>query len=262
MLLALLAVLSLGGCRSAGNNPEGDAAPGAGPEAPAAAPEGATPKSSPEAVVQALLAAEQAADHATSYRLLSSQGRRDLDEAGWARRRTEVPAITGFRIEASDGPTVVAVVEHEPGLDPFVGLRPGRERQTWQARPQGGGWLVDAEPVVEPDYPPPEAAGEAALAWARAVQACDRSRAAGHEAVTALFGQPDAAAGLCGTSGALTAGPAEPAPPGPQTADLVAQFGPETLSWARTVAISGALRPFSVVLAPIGSVWKVVAVLG
>ncbi len=259
VLSAVLAAVALAGCSSGGGG-GGDGPSGDG-QAGAPAPEGATPEDSPEAAVAALLTAERSGDHAASYRLVSSAGRQDLDEPGWARRRTEVPAVTGFEIERVDGSAVVAVVDHEPGLDAFVGLRPGRERQTWQARREGGGWLVDAEPAVEPQYPPAGAAADGALAWARAVQACDQAAAAAHQAVDVLFGRPEAAAGLCGATATLAAGPPEPAPPGPATADLVAQFGPEALSWARVTPITGGVRPFSVVLAPIGSVWKVVAVL-
>ncbi|MGH9155651.1 MAG: hypothetical protein ACRD1K_07460 [Acidimicrobiales bacterium] len=270
VLVAMLALFLVAGCQ------DGDAdrpAVGSrstetvadGPEA--SAPEGATPQPSPQSAVEAVLAAEQVGDHATSYRLISSAGRDGLDEPAWARRRTEVPAITSFRIDGRpvdgpDGSSVVALVDHEPGLDPFLGLSPGRERQTWQAHRQGGGWLVDPDPVVVPQYPPEQGASEMALNWSTAVQACDGAGAARRQGVGKLFGRPEAATGLCGSTGTLVAGPARPAPPGPDTADLVAQFGPETLSWARAVQITGGVRTFSVVLAPIGSVWKVVAVIG
>lgn len=262
-IAALVLALTLAGCQGAGRGGGGTAAdPGPAAAAAAAVPDGATPKPTPDEALIALLRAEQTGDHAASYRLLSAQGRDGLDEATWARRRSELPAVTAFEVDPPEGASVTATVEHEAGLDPFLGLRPGRERQTWQARPVAGGWLLDANPSVTPQYPPDEQAGDAAIAWARAVQACDEEGARGHQGVDVLYGRPEAAGALCGAPGTLVAGPTGPAPPGPETADLVGQFGPETLVWARRVALSGGPAPFSVVLAPIGSVWKVVAVLG
>ncbi|MEO7442826.1 MAG: hypothetical protein ABIW46_04760 [Acidimicrobiales bacterium] len=263
-LSTIVAVLALAGCRDGGGGGGGDVAAGTTTSGAtgSAAPAGSMAQPSPQAAVTALLKAEQVADHAASFHFLSSSDGEALDEPTWARRRSEIPAITAFQVESVDGPTVVTLVEHEPGLDPFLGLRAGRERQTWRTRRQGGGWLVDPQPVVEPLYPPTEQAAGAALAWARAVLACDQGAATGQEGVEVLFGRPEAAAGLCGTAVTLTAGLPRAAPPGPDTTDLVAQFGPETLSWAKAVEITGGVRPFSVVLAPIGSVWKVVAVLG
>ncbi|PLS75187.1 MAG: hypothetical protein CYG61_08475 [Actinobacteria bacterium] len=223
--------------------------------APAPAPAG-----SPEEALTALLTAEKMGDHAASFRLLSASARKELNLSRWARRRSEVPAVTGFRIEGTKGAVVTAVVEHEPGLDPFVGLRPGEERQVWKARQEGGGWLLEAEPSVKPLFPPAERATEAALAWVRAVQACDQKAVADLQGVDELFGMATAVATLCRSPATPTAGPPARLPAGFASQALVAQYGPETFDWARTVAISSVDRPFHVVLAPIGSVWKVVGV--
>lgn len=221
----------------------------------------AEPATSPAEAVTALLAAEQGGDHEASYRLLSAAGRKALDPGAWARLRNQLPAITAVRIdEGPDDGTVVAVVDHEPGLDPFLGLTPARERQTWKASEQGGGWVVEPEPVIEPEFPDVALAQDAALAWARAVQSCDEKAAKTHEGVAALFGPVEAAAGLCGSQATVATGAPEALLGGPDSQALVAQYGPEALVWAKAVPVMGADRPFSVVLAPIGSVWKVVAV--
>lgn len=259
LAVAVMGTLVLvGGCRSADT-------PASGPTTTTAtvAPDtqaGATPAPSPEEAVDRLLAAERDGDHGASYRLLSADARRGLDANAWARRRNDLARVTGFRVEPARGATVVAEVDHDPGLDPFVGLSPARERQTWRARKDAGGWLVDADPVVEPQYPEVALAGDAALAWARAVQACDQTKAQALQGVDTLFGPVEALAGLCGTTGALAAGRPGPIPGGPDTQALVAQYGTEALDWAKAVPVAGGNRGFSVVLAPIGSVWKVVAV--
>ncbi|MDP9387500.1 MAG: hypothetical protein M3Q48_06115, partial [Actinomycetota bacterium] len=220
----------------------------------------ADPAARPRAAVEAFLGAEQAGDHLASYRLLSGPARRELSPAAWGRQRSELPAVTGFEVERVEGSVVVAVVRHEPGLDPFIGLSPAAERQRWQARREGGGWLLEATPAVEPLLPPDDTAPAAALAWAGALQGCDAEKARGHQAVAVLYGTSDVPATLCRRDAALAVGPPERLAGGPSSQELVAQYGTEALEWARAVAVLGGERPFHVVLAPIGSVWQVVGV--
>ena len=220
----------------------------------------ATPQPSPRQAAEALLTAEKAGDHAASYLLLTSAARKEVTAAAWARRRSEVPAVTGFTIEDDGGDTVVAIVDHEPGLDPFVGLSPAKERQTWKAKEEGAGWLLEPEPVVQAVYPPATGAPPAALQWAQAVQACDQAAASRLQAVTVLYGTTDAPTTLCKATAAVTVGEAGPLEAGPSSQALVAQYGVDALEWARTVAVIGGQRPFHAVLAPIGSVWRVVGV--
>ncbi len=231
------------------------AAPGTPDEAGAA-----TPQASPREAAEALLTAEKSGDHAASYRLLTAGARKELSPGAWARRRSEVPAVTGFSVEKAEGDTVVTVVDHEPGLDPFIGLSPAKERQTWRARKEGGGWLLDPEPEVKALYPAAADAPPAALAWAKAVQACDAAAVRSAQAVEVLYGTSDAPNGLCKASGTLAVGAVGSLDAGPSSQELVAQYGTEALEWARTVPVTGGPRPFHVVLAPIGSVWRVVGV--
>lgn len=259
-VLGVLALLS-GAC-SGDAKPTTDPAkstttigPGAGPEAV-----DATPQPSAKKAAEALLTAEMSGDHAGSYRLLTSAGRKGLTPAAWARRRSEVPVITGFSIEKVDGATVVTLVDHEPGLDPFVGLSPAQERQTWRAHKEGAGWLLEPEPTVKALYPSPVDAPAVALTWARALQACDTAAVHANQAVDVLFGTSDAPDTLCKTTPPLAVSGPESVEAGPASQELVAQYGTDALDWGRAVGVTGGPRPFHVVLAPIGSVWRVVGV--
>jgi hypothetical protein len=217
----------------------------------------ADPRPSPRAALQAFLEAEQRGDHGASLALVSSKSRAEYPTpADWARRRRELPAITGFHLEADN----VAVVEHEPGLDPFVGLSPARERQTWMTEKEGAGYLLDAQPEVDALIPPDETARAAALSWAEALQACDSPRAKALQAVPYLFGQSDGPARLCGAKGEVSAATAGRLSPGPRSADIVGQYGSDALSWARTVKVTVPGASFTTVLAPLGDTWKVLGV--
>jgi len=220
-----------------------------------------TPRATAGEALEALLRAEQDADHATSFRLLDPSGREQYrDVAEWTRRRVQLPAITGFSIERDAGRQVVALVEHEPGLDPFTGLSAAKERQTWTATSSGTGFLLGPEPEVEYVLPPDEAAGPAVLEWARSVQACDQQAAAAKEAVQPLFGSSTGATKLCGSPTALTTGEVEPLDGGPRSAELVAQYSTDALAWARVVTLRGPEPEVKVVVAPIGTSWRVLAI--
>ena len=219
------------------------------------------PAGSPEAAVEQLLAAEADGTPATSFRLLSPAARRtyaDVDD--WARRRSELPAITDFDVVSSEGPKVTAIVRHDPGLDPFVGLRAAQERQVWTAVEVDGGWVLDAEPAVTPTFPPPSDAAAGARVWLDAVDRCDTAAATALQAVPVLHGDASVVKQICDGEGPMTTGRVTELAGGLSAQDLVAQYGPETFEWARVVPVSGRERPFSVVLAPIGDRWSVVAV--
>lgn len=216
------------------------------------------PKASPADAARALLEAEQVGDHDASFLLLSPEARKThANAADWARRRQELPAITKFEIEREDDERVIVLVEHQPGLDPFIGLSPARERQTWTARRVEGGWLLDAEPQIEMLLPPTATAKEAAVAWATALQRCDETAARRLQVVSTLFGLSDAPSGLCRNPGAIAAEAPGRLPPGPASQELVAQYGTEVFDWATAVPITAPVRPFHLVLAPIGDTWQV-----
>jgi hypothetical protein len=224
-------------------------------------PSGATPRSTPADAVTALLSAEQRGEHGTSYLLLSAKGRTQYPtEARWARRRGQLPAITGFDVAAGARDTAVASVSHEPALDAFHGLTPAKERETWAVRKVSGGWLVDPDPRFEPVLPDEGKARDAAAAWADAVARCDQPQATSLQAADPLFGTPAEAARLCGSSGAVVVGAVGSLPEGPVSEDIVGQYSTDAFTWARVVPVN-APTTFRVVLAPLGETWKVLGIL-
>jgi hypothetical protein len=222
----------------------------------------ATPRSTLAGAVTELLAAEQRGDHERSYRLLTADSRRRVgSETKWARLRTELPAITGFTIgHGTGGDEVVATVQHQPGLDPFVGLSPGEEHQTWKGTRRGSGWLVDAAPRIVPVFPSEQAAPEVVRRWATAVQACNKSIARLAQGVDDIYGLSTGASQLCGSKGAVRVGSVQKLESGPTSADLVAQYTDDALQWARVVPVLAPTTPFKVIVAPIGHDWRVVGV--
>ena len=263
-LAALLCGPLLAACSGAGtddSNRPATTAPSPSTTATTQPGEAPTPRATAQEALGALLAAEQQGDHATSYRLLDEAGRKDFPDVGkWGRRRSQLPAITAFSIEGGDGGKVVAVVEHEPGLDPFTGLSAAKERQTWNASKSAEGYLLGAEPDVDYVLPPDDEAGAAVLQWAEALQACNQAVAESRQAVRPLFGASAGARRLCGSSAALATGDVTTLDGGPRSADLVAQYSTDVLAWARVVPLRGPEPQVHVVVAPIGASWQVVAV--
>ena len=218
-------------------------------------------RASGEQAVIELLRAEQALDHEESFQLLSSVGLKAYPSlAVWTRRRSDVARITGFVREVVKGSDVVVMVEHTPGINPFVGLRFARERQTWHTRQQSGGWLVDPDPQVEPVVPSDAGVAAVATGWVSARQACDDVAALERQAAETLLAVSAGAAELCGASGGrASVGPPSVAEPGPQTAALVAQYGADVLKYVRIVRVSGLTKPFTLFLVPFGDSWRVLS---
>ena len=231
-------------------------------KAPAApAPAGSSPQPSVTTAVHALLAAEERSDHVGSFALLDADGRKAYpDVAKWERRRSQLPAVTGFTVQAGPRPaTALAVVDHKPGLDPFIGLSPAQDRQVWTGRRTGGGWLLDPDPQTDPVLPADDAAPPVAKSWASAVQACDKARAKTFEGVDTLFGTSTEAAKLCGSTGEVTVGATERLASGPSSQDIVAQYSTDALAWTRVVRVTFP-HSFQIVLAPIGNQWRVIGI--
>lgn len=261
LLLAVLSACSGGDDEAAPDEEQVTATTTTSPTttAPGTAP---TPRATLREAVEALLTAEANGDHAASFRLLGDEARKTYkDVPDWSTRRSQLPAVTGFEIEPSASTdTVVAVVTHTPGLDPFIGLSPARERQTWTGVRREGGWLVAGEPEVAFLFPPEPRAATAVVTWAGAVQDCDEASAARSEAIAQIFGVSEGAAELCRSTGEVTVGAVERLESGPQSADLVAQYSTDVFEWARVVPVTAPTTPFYVVVAPLGDVWKIVAV--
>lgn len=219
------------------------------------------PEASAEAAVSRLLELLQQGDAAASYRLLDEAGRRSFATVeAWERRLAGSAAITSFEIEGSEGAQVVALVSHDPVLDPFQGLVPARERQTWTAVEVDGGWLVGPQPATEYLLPPDARAASAASDWVRAVQACEEDAPRAQQAVDILFNASTEYPSVCGISGPVEAGAVQTLDAGPGSADLVAQYSSDVLSWARVVPISIGDLHLAVIMAPIGDSWEVLGV--
>ena len=212
---ALTGALLLSAC-SAGHATRAPASvshPAAG-DASARAP---GPRPSLREAVTALLTAEEHGDHASSFRLLDDEGRRNYaDVLRWRDRRNQLPAVTGFQIQtSSEGTgTVDVLVDHAPGLDPFVGLSPAHEHERWVGRQEHGGWLLDAEATSDPVLPSEAGVVPAVMAWVRAAEACDAPGVRAHQAVDPLLGTGNAAAQLCSVKIAFSPGAADNVQPG------------------------------------------------
>ncbi len=204
-----------------------------------------------------LLAAEVRNDHNASYVLVVHDGAVP-SSAKWTRIRRDLPAITGFTVEADRDPSVAtAMVQHQPGLNSFVGLVPAHERQTWKARRTASGWLLEPFPEVRPVLAPEAGAAGVAMAWLRAVQRCDRAGTAALQAVPTLFDSTTNDIRLCRTAGELRVrNGVDRMPPGPLSGDIVAQYSTDAFTWARVVHVDAPVR-LTIVLAPIGNDWKV-----
>lgn len=265
---ALAAALVVAGCTNKADTNNNDAPSRNGTPTTAAAVVLPDPQPTPRPrlsdAVRDLLAAEQRMDRAASFLLVSRQSRVEYkDVADWTRRRQQLPAVTGFRIDpGSEGGAadktgkVVVVLEHEPGLDPFRGLSPARETATFAGHREGAGWLVDGDANTEPILPPEPKAIDATVAWVSAVQACDQARAGGLQAVATLYGSATGAVGLCGKAGPVAAADVARLSASVASTDIVAQYTTDALVWARVVRVS-APAAFGVVLAPLGDSWKV-----
>ncbi|MBA2336814.1 MAG: hypothetical protein H0V96_03475 [Acidimicrobiia bacterium] len=246
------------------------------PDLPAAAaasesPEPAPAPASPGAVdaqtaVEVFLDAEAQRDYAGSYDMLSAADLQQVPSvAEWIAVHADVlPPILGYQVEQTtvDGARaeVVTIVQFEPDLNPVVGLAPGQAQITWTAIAEDdGGWRVAlGDSRIEPIYPPDEEAVSAVASWVMARQGCQSGVSAG-EHDGGLLGLPSAADALCGTTGEVNVDLSTPLSAA-DAAPFVAEFGPEFELWSRVVAVqSPGLR---VVVAPVGSEWLVIGVLG
>lgn len=258
--LGVAAIALIAASCSSGTSSARPASSTAASAEPTKASGGAAPADSPRVAVTGLLEAEKTSNHAASYRFISERGRakyRDSDD--WAHLRDQLPAVTGFHIDKTSDSVVEVVVDHQPGLDPFVGLSLAHDRERWTVRREGGRWTVDPEPAIDPILPDEDKAAGVALQWATAIQKCDSRAAAKLQALERLFGSADAAGKLCHSRGALKASKVTDPPNGPDTADLLGQYGGGVLVLSRAVTVTGGPAGVGLILVPIGDDWRVIA---
>ncbi len=225
------------------------------PLAPAAATD-------PERAVAGYLTAEARSDFAGSYEFLSTADRETFTTpAEWTEAHADLAPITAFEIEdvaaSGDRATVVTLTGFEAGLDESLGLTPARARSTWTAVDEGGLWRVLlGESTAEPLYLPDRPAADVARDWAEGRRACTSTAELEH----ALVGVPALGDRLCDARGELRLGPVSSLGDTDDTAALVSAYGPEVTEWARTVTLDSP-EPMQIVLAPIGTDWKVIGVI-
>ena len=200
----------------------------------------------------------------SSYRLLTDASRKKVgDEADWADLRSELPPITGFEVAAGDeDDEVVATVTHEPGLDPFVGLSPAEERQTWRGvagrrrlagRRRARRSSRSSRPTPTRQRPPAAGPRRSRTATRRSPASARRvDEVLRHQLGRRRSCADPPARSRSGRSVRSRAGRPRPSSsrstPTPPSA------------WARVVPVEGPTEPFLVVLAPIGDEWRVVGV--
>jgi hypothetical protein len=224
------------------------------------------PPSDPVEAVRQYVSAERAGDGERSFDLLAASSRTNAGSpADWIESAFQRPSIVDFELDplaagtasGHNAVTVTGTITLEPRLDEVSGFVPEHAGVDWRAVAEEGGWRVDVvDSTLHPMLPDEAGATAAAAAWATARQEC---RIEG-EYAGSLLGSPALADQLCGVEGALVAG--SPAPLGDTlSSEVVAAFGPDATTWARTVALSGAAR-LTVVAAPFGDHWVVVGVSG
>jgi hypothetical protein len=259
-----------GGDRSAARSPLDSIVPSAPTDIPEFRPTTAqrtelpAPPANPVEAVHQYISAEIAGDGQRSFDLLAASSRTSAGSpADWVESAFQRPSILDFELDplaatpasGRDAVTVTGTVMLEPRLDEVSGFVPERADVDWRVVAEDGGWRVDiADSTLHPMLPDEAGATTAAAAWAAARQEC---RTDG-EYAGSLLGSPVLSDQLCGTHGELVAG--SPAPLGDTlSSEVVAAFGPDATTWARTVALSGAAQ-FTVVTAPFGDHWVVVGV--
>ncbi len=212
----------------------------------------------PEAAVLGFLAAEARGDHEGSYAFLSAADRAAWPTApAWVAAHADLPPITGAQVTEVRDDAVVTATSLDARLDPVLGLVPARATGTWATVPEGGGVRVHfSASTLQPSYPSDEGAAEAVATWAEARAGCTTAA----QADAPLLGSPGLADRLCGASGALDLGAPGTLVEGERTLPLLDAYGPEVFAWARAVDVRAPVA-MTVVAAPIGESWLVVAVL-
>ena len=222
------------------------------------------PPSDPVEAVRQYVSAERAGDGERSFDLLAASSRTNAGSpADWVGSAFQRPSIVDFELDplaagttsGRDAVTVTGTITLEPRLDEVGGFVPEHAGVDWRLVAEDGGWRVDiVDSTLHPMLPEETGATAAAAAWAIARKEC---RTEG-EYAGSLLGSPVLADQLCGVDGELVAG--SPAPLGDTlSSEVVAAFGPDATTWARTVALSGAAQ-LTVVTAPFGDHWVVVGV--
>jgi hypothetical protein len=151
---------------------------------------------------------------------------------------------------------------HEPALDTFSGLVPGRARETWRVWREDDHWRVDAEPVkAVPVLPLDQAAEDAVRAWVARMEACDQNGARALQVSSLLYGPIQLGQAPCKERGSWTVGVTARFDAAPDNGAYIAAFGPGVGSWGRLVPVKGPRSHFFAAVGPLGDDWRVIGVL-
>lgn len=237
----------------------------AGARSLAAAAPGTEPANAAEALAT-FLEALRVGDDRSAYALVDAASRADHPTlAAFSRSLADRAIPLAFDIGNSSslgsGGTAIAVsATHEPGIDPFRGLVPGRSESVWTVSQQDGLWRVASEPTqFRAVLPPDSAAREAVQSWLSLLARCDRPGAASLQAFPDLYGPADLPGLPCARGGAWTAGDAGTIEIVPDPSALLAAFGAQVSTWARVVPVRGTGASFLAAVAPMGESWRVIA---
>lgn len=150
---------------------------------------------------------------------------------------------------------------HEPSLDAFRGLVPGRSSTRWKVRNDGGGWRVGADPVsFEPLLPGEETVPQTVRDWVTRQAACDGPGARSLQVEGRLLGPVDLTRAPCEDGGTWRVGEPVTLERAADSQAFLAAFGPNVASWARLVPVEGPDDGFLVAAAPLGDDWRVMGV--
>jgi hypothetical protein len=151
---------------------------------------------------------------------------------------------------------------HEPALDTFGGLVPGRARETWRVWREADRWRVEPDPVnVVAVLPPDDRARAVVGAWVSRLQACDEPAARGLQLGALLYGPVGPGNAPCREPGAWRVGTTTAFAAEADDGTYLAAFGPGIGSWGRLVPVEGRRSRFLVAVGPLGDDWRVLGVL-
>ena len=246
------------------------AAPGANETTPAGPPAVGSPRSSarvradsPVAAVTSFVNAAIAGDLETAWSLV---GTADQARLGYKQRIAEqvyASGWKGFSATSTVGDSVVGTLTQTPKVSDIDGVIAAEGNLRVQTIKEGSDYRVlwSRKSVVQA-YPELSVAQDGAVSsavsdWTRSRQACDAMPA--NEFSGGLVGVVGLAAKLCKTTGDPVLGVVSDLEALDEPQPIIEAFGGTALQWARVVPISSPV-PMSVVVAPLGTNWIIVAV--